>query len=163
MAVVCRKCGAEGTVASVDQYIGTCDGEVEVLADGGLEFEPGGYTEIVWDSCEQLGWQCGACYEQVNGVANLWMLVKGGDVMAQIDPGLAVAIAGQVSVGLAGGDGQEERAAAALIAIGLMVRNAAESQLVDDTLALSDTTEVHRLTGGGWRFVVRGVERGKGG
>lgn len=77
----------------------------------------------------------------------------------QIDLGLAVAIAGQVSAGLAPGDGQDERATAALVAIGLMVKNAASDKLVDDALDLAARSTVTRI-GGGWRFETRLDEAG---
>lgn len=49
---VCPKCGADDTLRSVDQYIGTCD-----HFDG----EPQGYTEIFWDTCEEIARECSAC------------------------------------------------------------------------------------------------------
>ena len=57
--LVCRNCGSEN-IRSVDEYVGTCAGEAR--APGGVSgFEPAGYTEIAWDSCTQVGWDCGDC------------------------------------------------------------------------------------------------------
>jgi hypothetical protein len=73
----------------------------------------------------------------------------------QIDPVLAVAIAGQVSAGLTPGLGQPERMSGALTAIGLMVRNASDSPLVQAALDLIDRTEVTEHGEGVTRFVTR--------
>lgn len=60
--LVCRHCGST-SIKSVDRYVGTCSGVARSNAKtGALEFEPGGWTEINWDSCKQVGWQCGSCY-----------------------------------------------------------------------------------------------------
>jgi len=61
MSLVCSHCGS-GPIASLDQYIGTCEGAIVHRADGSLDFEPDGYTKISWDSCEQIGWQCRTCF-----------------------------------------------------------------------------------------------------
>jgi hypothetical protein len=68
---------------------------------------------------------------------------------AAIEVGLAVALAGQVSIGLTPGDGQPERAAAALHVIGLMLLNANEDEFVRATLAMSERTTITR-TDAGW-------------
>ncbi len=47
----CPKCG-EDTIRSIDTYIGTCDHYLG---------EPQGYTEICWDSCECIGYDCSEC------------------------------------------------------------------------------------------------------
>lgn len=70
----------------------------------------------------------------------------------QIDTSLAIALAGQVSAGLAVGDGQEERARAALTAIGLMLYNATEEQMVRDSLNLAGNVRVTSTGPGTWRF-----------
>jgi hypothetical protein len=62
--------------------------------------------------------------------------------MTKIDDGLALSLAGQVSVGLMPGEGQERRMYGALTAIGVMLANASESQAVHDQLALIDQAEV---------------------
>lgn len=59
--IVCRNCGSD-SIASFDEYIGTCLGQVTINKRGTLEFQPGGYTEIAWDSCQQTGWQCRSCF-----------------------------------------------------------------------------------------------------
>lgn len=60
MKLVCRNCESD-RIASLDRYLGTCEGEVRV--DGSeVTFEPGGYTELNWDSCEQIGWECRDCF-----------------------------------------------------------------------------------------------------
>jgi hypothetical protein len=59
--VICRHCGEGDAVASLDNYHGTCAGRIEVSPSGELGFEPGGYTRIAWDTCEQLGWLCLDC------------------------------------------------------------------------------------------------------
>ena len=74
----------------------------------------------------------------------------------QIDLGFAVALAGQVSAGLAEGEGQPERANASLLAIGLMLKNAARDDLVDDVLALAGSTHVTEYGAGVARFEVVG-------
>lgn len=62
MIVRCLHCGGEASaIASVDQYTATCRGEVTIDKNRELEFEPAGYTEIDWDSCDQIGWQCLNC------------------------------------------------------------------------------------------------------
>lgn len=59
----------------------------------------------------------------------------------QIEHGLALAIAGQVSAGLTRGDNELDRARACLQAIGLFMLTATDrEQLIVDTLALSDHT-----------------------
>jgi hypothetical protein len=73
----------------------------------------------------------------------------------QINPSLAVAIAGQVSVGLIGGAGEEARMRGALITIGLMIQNAADSTLVNDVLAMTERTTCVQYDGGSARFVTR--------
>ena len=80
--------------------------------------------------------------------------------MSHIELGLAVAIAGQVSLGLTPGDGQEERMAGALMVIGLMVKKAADDTTVNDVLDLTASTRIERLKDGeGWRIsVVEGLE-----
>jgi len=67
MTVRCRHCKATDSVASYDRYLATCSGDVLVSGHTPytLEFEPGGYTEISWDSCEQLGWECMSCFQTV--------------------------------------------------------------------------------------------------
>lgn len=70
---------------------------------------------------------------------------------AQISPGLAFALAGQVSAGLTPGDLQPERMQASLIAIGLMVMNACDDQLVRDALALSERSRVSATGDGSYR------------
>ena len=70
----------------------------------------------------------------------------------KIEAGLAVAIAGQVSAGIAAGDGREERAVAALTAIGLMLMNASGDEVVEAVLQSAEKTHVTRLPGGGWRI-----------
>ena len=52
----CRNCGSD-RIRSVDRYVGTCAGTFQ--EDG--TWEPDGYTEIHWDSCEQIGWDCADC------------------------------------------------------------------------------------------------------
>lgn len=61
--VRCANCQASDSIASVDEYIGTCEGSVTVT-DGKLDFEPHGYTEIHWDSCNQIGWSCRSCFSE---------------------------------------------------------------------------------------------------
>lgn len=63
MIVRCASCKATHSIASVDQYQGTCRGDVVGAAD--LQFMPAGYTEIHWDSCEQIGWSCRNCFAEV--------------------------------------------------------------------------------------------------
>lgn len=64
--LVCRHCGAEG-ISSTDSYVGTCNGETRLI-DGVPEFDPGGYTEINWDSCIQTGYECSSCgHEETHG------------------------------------------------------------------------------------------------
>jgi hypothetical protein len=75
--------------------------------------------------------------------------------MTQIEHGLAVAIAGQVSLGLTPGDGNLERMHGALVAIGMMVRNAADDDtLVAETLALAERTRITQEGDGLWRIVL---------
>jgi hypothetical protein len=62
--------------------------------------------------------------------------------MAQIDDGLALSLAGQVSVGLTPGEGQPERMLGALTSIGLMLANATDAKAVLDQLALIDQAKV---------------------
>lgn len=69
-----------------------------------------------------------------------------------IQPGLALAIAGQVGAGLARGDAEGERARMALVAIGLMIRTADGSELVEVALQMSEKTRITELPGGGWRI-----------
>ena len=61
--LACRFCGTnveyEG-IRSLDKYIGSCNGSVEVDADGDPVFEPGGYTEY-GDSVRELGFECNTC------------------------------------------------------------------------------------------------------
>jgi hypothetical protein len=68
----------------------------------------------------------------------------------QIDDGLALAIAGQVSVGIMPGEKQAERSHMALVVIGMMVKNAAKSATVDDALALGQRARVQQSAAGGW-------------
>jgi hypothetical protein len=72
--------------------------------------------------------------------------------MTQIEQGLAIAIAGQVSVGLTRGDGRLGRMEGALLAIGLMIKNAAQDGNVDDILALSEGAEIRQADDGSWRI-----------
>jgi hypothetical protein len=73
----------------------------------------------------------------------------------QIDSNLAIALAGQVAAGIMTGDGEDERAYAALLAIGLMVRNA-----VDDDLTLEHVDEILKLGEHGTVTVSRGPAEG---
>ena len=59
-----------------------------------------------------------------------------------INETFAVVLAGQVAAGLTRGDGQYQRMQGALTAIGLMLRNACPSQLVQDVLDLIERSEV---------------------
>jgi len=59
-----------------------------------------------------------------------------------IDEQFALALAGQVSVGLTPGEGQSERMFGALTTIGLMLRNSSDSELVQQTLDLIARSEV---------------------
>lgn len=58
--LVCRGCGSP-SIYSLDQYLGTCAGEARQPDGKPAEFDPGGYTEINWDSCTQVGWGCSDC------------------------------------------------------------------------------------------------------
>jgi hypothetical protein len=71
-----------------------------------------------------------------------------------IEPALALAIAGHVSLGLTPGDGELERAREALSVIGIMLSVARpEDQLVHEALALSRHTRITALADGpGWRI-----------
>jgi hypothetical protein len=71
-----------------------------------------------------------------------------------IEPALALAIAGHVSLGLAPGDGELERAREALSVIGMMLRVARpEDQLVHEALTLAERTRITVLAEGpGWRI-----------
>ena len=62
--LVCRTCGGDA-IASLDQYLATCRGDASVNDKGEVDFEPAGYTEISWDSCKQLGWECLSCFDTV--------------------------------------------------------------------------------------------------
>lgn len=64
--------------------------------------------------------------------------------LGAIEEGLAVSVAGQVAVGLMRGDDDElVRARVALLAIGLMVRNAVpENSPVHEILDFADTGEI---------------------
>jgi hypothetical protein len=61
---------------------------------------------------------------------------------SDISETFAVVLAGQVAAGLTPGEGQVERMRASLLVIGLMVRNTANSQLVNDVLAMVDHSVV---------------------
>jgi len=75
-----------------------------------------------------------------------------------IELGLAVSIAGQVAVGLAEGDDQEQRAMGALLAIGLMVKNSAHSEMVDKILDTADTTSIVASDPGSWIITRKGSD-----
>jgi hypothetical protein len=72
-----------------------------------------------------------------------------------IERGLAISLAGQVSAGLAAGEGQEERAVRSLIAIALMLLNATDEPIVHETMALIEDMSVERTEHGGWQFTFR--------
>jgi hypothetical protein len=76
---------------------------------------------------------------------------------SKMEEGLAVAMAGQVAVGLTPGDDQDLRAQAALMALGMMLLNACpDDERVRQALAASDSTLITRTPGGGWQIEMRG-------
>jgi hypothetical protein len=79
----------------------------------------------------------------------------------QIDPGLALAIAGQVSIGLTPGDKRAERAHMALVVIGLMVKQASPGdEIVADVLTLAERT---RIEASGEGYTIRVPDERAGG
>jgi hypothetical protein len=78
--------------------------------------------------------------------------------MKHIEDSLAVALAGQVAVGLTSGDRQAERAQGALVAIGLMLQNSSESPLVRETLQMAGRTRIESADGLSYRIVPLGEE-----
>ena len=71
----------------------------------------------------------------------------------QIEPGLALAIAGQVSIALTPGDGKAERSHMALVVIGLMLRQAAPGdELVAAALDLATRTRIEGEAGS-WTII----------
>ena len=66
----------------------------------------------------------------------------------QIDDGLALALAGQVAVGVMPGDRQAERSHMALVIIGMMLKNAANSEAVNEALAMGERSRVQAVAGG---------------
>jgi hypothetical protein len=72
-----------------------------------------------------------------------------------IEEGLAIAMAGQVAVGLTPGDGQAERASGALVALGMMLLNARpEDERLREALAVTDSAHITRTPDGGWQIEV---------
>jgi hypothetical protein len=75
--------------------------------------------------------------------------------MTHLDEGLALSIAGQISAGLTPGEGQPDRMFGSLVAIGLMIRNATDSQAVQETLDLIEHSEVTEHGDGVTRIATR--------
>jgi hypothetical protein len=73
--------------------------------------------------------------------------------MKHIEESFAVALAGQVAVGLTHGDRQAERAQGALLAIGLMLQNSSESPLVQQTLEMASRTRIESSDGQSYRII----------
>jgi hypothetical protein len=76
----------------------------------------------------------------------------------KIEPGLALGIAGQVSIGLTPGDKQAERQHMALVVIGMMLRQASDSPYVEEALRLAERSRIEG-TQGGYRIIPETPEK----
>jgi len=70
------------------------------------------------------------------------------EMRKQIDDGLALALAGQVAIGIMPGDQRAERSHMALVVIGLMLKNSSKHPAVAEALLLGERARVQALAGG---------------
>jgi DNA-directed RNA polymerase subunit RPC12/RpoP len=74
MTIGCKSCRSR-EIYSVESIEGTCAG---TILDNG-EWEPGGYTEVAWDSAETTGYGCATCGEEASTLAELLVEWSDGD------------------------------------------------------------------------------------